>query len=694
MVATSRDGGNLRAWQPGLAPPETPHPGRRRLAADVLRRNLLMIPAGSELSASLDSKVDRKSARDELIARLIDDSVMDLLAVCAQHCERNPFRQDLILMLEIFDEIFSAFRPAELLSAEGQLLPVPCSWRPCSVLRSWLCRGRCFGRGFSNRLYPPFFSNPAEEMRRHGLSLENRRRRDDAAARSVLQQAKHAEQQPLSQRLAGLSMTRHARFGGMVLRQGAVGAAMALSTTTTRAFHSDTLRPMVAQVSGKGGRKAALTGAAAGTTSSGPAAATRMDILARVKQQADRFLDEGSYDVLMSQLKREVMRGVGMSKLERLDVIRFLNLARFFTEFLRRRVERGAARSGDDSASPFGHITATMGFDMFKEVFEMWSLEADKPVSVEDKDWDLQHAACGLYKEMLFSLEAAVKHGTPSDQRAANRMQSKILHNNLKDSGLVPLIARSIKGYDWRKEGVAHAPALVEMVHVILKTLDRLAEGGLLVKVRAHGGGGRRKKAPEQEQPEEPGQKEEAGEEPQPQRKVVGLEDDDDEAEGEAGAAPQQRQQDLAARETQSTHQDNLMSPEGQTPAHKDTAGGCSPPTASTAAARPVVGTPGHELPVSLSAFRLQEEKRRRRRRRRPLRAQRQRRRRRASPSAWPPVGTRWSSWTMVTRRMKRTVRGRSSWTCPSSFASTWRTRTCLRSTPRCSSNTVPIRAT
>lgn len=65
-------------------------------------------------------------------------------------------------------------------------------------------------------------------------------------------------------------------------------------------------------------------------------------------------------------------------------------------------------------------------------MFDLWSAEADKPVSVEDKDWALMHAACTLFKEMLFGLDAAVRMGSPSDMRAADRLQRKLLHDNLK----------------------------------------------------------------------------------------------------------------------------------------------------------------------------------------------------------------------------------------------------------------------
>lgn len=54
------------------------------------------------------------------------------------------------------------------------------------------------------------------------------------------------------------------------------------------------------------------------------ASGARMDVLVRVKKAADKFLDDGAFDILISELKRDFLRGLGVGRMERADVARFL----------------------------------------------------------------------------------------------------------------------------------------------------------------------------------------------------------------------------------------------------------------------------------------------------------------------------------------------------------------------------------
>lgn len=163
-----------------------------------------------------------------------------------------------------------------------------------------------------------------------------------------------------------------------------------------------------------------------------------------------------------------------------------------------------------------------------------------------------------LLKEMLLALDLARVAGTPADRRAADRLQRRLLHDDLKESGLLPVrqgamggwvgdplccvglggrlavwcrrsagsslpqkrrwlalqyrgsqcladpttvlafalpclplpstcqvLARLIKGYNFRFQPRSHGVDLVETLHVVLGMLDRLSAAGKLNKLKA-----------------------------------------------------------------------------------------------------------------------------------------------------------------------------------------------------------------
>ena len=50
-----------------------------------------------------------------------------------------------------------------------------------------------------------------------------------------------------------------------------------------------------------------------------------------------------------------------------------------------------------------------------------------------------QHASVPLLKEMLLTLDLARVAGTPADRRAADRLQRRLLHDDMQESGLLPV---------------------------------------------------------------------------------------------------------------------------------------------------------------------------------------------------------------------------------------------------------------
>jgi hypothetical protein len=65
----------------------------------------------------------------------------------------------------------------------------------------------------------------------------------------------------------------------------------------------------------------------------------------------------------------------------------------------------------------------------------------------EEKDWELQHLATSALRELTLLLELAAKAGSAADRRAADRLARRLLHDDLRDSGLLPVLGRMIRGY-------------------------------------------------------------------------------------------------------------------------------------------------------------------------------------------------------------------------------------------------------
>lgn len=84
-----------------------------------------------------------------------------------------------------------------------------------------------------------------------------------------------------------------------------------------------------------------------------------------------------------------------------------------------------------------------------------------------------------LLKEMLLVLDLARTAGGRHDALVADRLQRKLLHDDQKDSGLMPVLSRLIRGYNYRFQPRSHAIDLVETLHVVLCMLDRLASPGV-----------------------------------------------------------------------------------------------------------------------------------------------------------------------------------------------------------------------
>eukprot|EP00894_Picocystis_sp_ML_P005544 jgi/Pico_ML_1/56061/g1656.t2 len=245
------------------------------------------------------------------------------------------------------------------------------------------------------------------------------------------------------------------------------------------------------------------------------------------------------YELVVSALKVEDDEGTALAwrGFQEEDFERFYALARFFTGYLRAKLDlkmdqrdrrREAGEEVDESTleeeedSPFAPISVTMTKSMFGKVINLWRDMQDIPVSHEEKNWSLQSSAQGLVVQMLHALQQAYLHGTKADQKAADALQRALLFDDMKESGLLPLLSRSVKQFDHAHQTSREAADLIDGVHIALLTLDSLVEresGKLLVLRRKRRQ--RKKAVPDKDETATQGATEDANKAPAPQQPPV-----------------------------------------------------------------------------------------------------------------------------------------------------------------------------
>lgn len=434
-----------------LAEPLEHHETRRMKQEDHLMaqlvltffRNLLCIPdEGSHiLTAAL--KKSKTSLQASLLSRLVEEHVLELLLILCQHCDERPLKNEAPLLLDIFCEVFRGVEVDGLLAARWDF-------------------------------------NKDEQQKKTGRATEAAKARI-ASVQKLRQQERQALQQAIN---AAGGPRRHANFRPSFVRRH--GDAQVI-------IHGDYRKPELEKLPANNSVIKGATGQ--------PFSDLPPQLLVQLRECLDDFVQKGGYNVLMGVLRRDLEPGLGLSTLDRIDFAKFLQLATFVTLYVRKKQERQVRSSSKDSSptsqgSPYGGISATMGWETFHLVQVLWTGQIDIPTKSDDKDWEVLHCATALLKEMLYVLDLAQKFGTSTDRSAADRLQRRLLHDDMKESGLLPITARLMRSFSAKHEPRDHAVNLVEAVHVLLRMYDRLSQaeaGKFLVARRQHRAGRRRK---------------------------------------------------------------------------------------------------------------------------------------------------------------------------------------------------------
>ena len=148
----------------------------------------------------------------------------------------------------------------------------------------------------------------------------------------------------------------------------------------------------------------------------------------------------------------------------------------------------------------------------------------------------MQASSLGLLKEMMYVLDLAHQIGTKADRKAADKLQRRLLHDDLRQSGLFPLLCRMIKNYNMRIQPMCQAGDMMEALYIIIHTferLDRTERGGFIVRQRAS----RRVAQTKQAKTPEENQESKGGEEGKdPDQPKEGAKDDSNGDNGSQGA--------------------------------------------------------------------------------------------------------------------------------------------------------------
>uniref|UniRef100_A0A7S3UDF9 DEK-C domain-containing protein n=1 Tax=Picocystis salinarum TaxID=88271 RepID=A0A7S3UDF9_9CHLO len=438
-----------------LHEPLSKHPKMKENDAMIVQlvlaffRNLLCI-------ADAERATDFMNRNEEvMLERLFRENVMELVLVITQHCTQKPFSNDVGILLEIHHRVFGKIKPYELVVSARKAEE-------------------------EERLEQSTDGGTLQQNPYSGSSVR------DEALKNLIQ----AER---GQRMKAWSAipTRHSRFGGVYASKHHYGG-IGTSIVRDNPRRSDSLYAPCSRVRAPSRKRVALE-----STFS----IVRPKIAMLLRDYADQFL-ENCYAIFMEKIfADEIRHGLGLTRFQEEDFERFYALARFFTGYLRAKLdfkmdqkERDKEAGEDEKEnekgpdmeedSPFAPISVTMTKSMFTKVINLWRDMQEIPASHEEKNWNLQSSAQGLLVQMLHALQQAYLHGTKADRKAADALQRALLFDDMKESGLLALLSRSVKQFDHANQSVREAADLIDGVHIALLTLDSLLEresGKLLV---------------------------------------------------------------------------------------------------------------------------------------------------------------------------------------------------------------------
>ncbi|KAI8102240.1 hypothetical protein M9435_005846 [Picochlorum sp. BPE23] len=431
----------------------------------IFLRNLLAATAPPP-GALFRERENARRFHSGLLSKFQEAEVLDLLCIIAQRARERPFKSQSSVLLEIYLDIFMFVSPE-------QLRHIPSIESTVQPSLTDAERERNKKKAYQSGPRLPL-TGPGRTVTRFG---------------------------PSRQQFAGaVFMRRHKDHGSSVLVR-----------------HSPTVKelPPMPEAPNKKQAKSHLKDKLASsndqfvsekTVEGNDVQLTAKEIELRIwlKDILDKFLHD-AYTPLVGQVFKEARPGLDVSRMEEDEFERFVRFVAFCTKYIRLGEERklkeklekqannnlrddeslrdDASTDKDGEHSPFACINATMGWDAFHTIQVLFLLSVEREVQyAKDKEkpyrrYILLYSLGPLLREMLMTLDLARIAGNEADRQAADRLQRKLFHNDDR-TGMLQVITQLIRDYKYHIHPRYHAVHLAEILHVVLATLDRLANHG------------------------------------------------------------------------------------------------------------------------------------------------------------------------------------------------------------------------
>ncbi|KAJ0098814.1 hypothetical protein Patl1_20274 [Pistacia atlantica] len=370
--------------------------------------------------------------RDGFLELLFNENVMDIILVITPHVGGSSgyFRQDNLLLLEIFHYIFIGQDPEFIASAHHKS------------------------------------SKMGEETK-------------DALDSLKLLIAEEEEKRRLSR--LHQKMVRHSQFSGTFTRLTMDGSKAVIKGNPTSASQIPVLKP---HKGGKGVSNKIVW-------EHGSLPSTKDTILGLLHDFVDQFLS-GSYNVLMQSIREDIEKE--HQAIQTSDIIIFFRVAQFITSFQYHKIVSSKLNAERDTseASPTecadntlfkgnicGPIAFTMDESMFQLVISRWRSAFDG--LKETKNHKFLSAAGSLMKNMIRMLDLVLK-ALPENSKEAQTARILLykLFYDQTEQGMTQFLLNLIKVFDTHKQPKSDLADLVEMIYVLVRLMENLQSRGVL----------------------------------------------------------------------------------------------------------------------------------------------------------------------------------------------------------------------
>ncbi|KAK9665372.1 hypothetical protein RND81_14G108100 [Saponaria officinalis] len=398
----------------------------------TLFRNILAIQDISIHQKALGTPNHLLSLRDDFLERLFKENVMDLIIIITQHVGGSCryLRHDNLLLLEIYHYIFIGQDPEFIAKV-------------------------CMG------------DSKTDEDVKAGLdSLE-----------SIMQE------ESAKRRQARLHASRHSQFGATFTRLTLDGSKSMCKGTPTPASCDKLLKPEKVH---RGPSKRVVKDYARAPT-------TKRSLLEMLQGFINQFLT-GGYNVLMQSIVADIEKE--HHAIQTSDVLMFFHLAQFVTSFqyhksvlIKHNVEANPESSlgdnyDDDDSTWFkgdicGPIAATMNESMFGLVVAKWQLAFGG--LKETKNNAFLSVSGSLMKTMIRMLDLVLKLMPESSKepQTARIILYKLFYDQT-EQGLTQFLLTMARSFDAHKQPKSDFADLVEILHVVIRLMEKLQAHGTL----------------------------------------------------------------------------------------------------------------------------------------------------------------------------------------------------------------------